>query len=175
MELSARKRQILRAIVEDYINTARPVGSKSVAKLSGLDVSTATIRIEMGELTRAGYLEQPHTSAGRIPAPLAYRFYMNELIAEQRLSVQDTKQINDALRERLAQLDTMVAELTGMISELSNHPVYTLLRSRAYLAGAAQVLESTDYSEIEKARQLLAFIDDSPKLPLPRKDVITDE
>ena len=71
MELTERKKRILRAIIESYIATAEPVGSKAVAQLAGLDVSSATIRNEMSDLTDMGYLEQPHTSAGRIPPPPA--------------------------------------------------------------------------------------------------------
>ena len=70
MELTNRKKQILRAIVEIYIATAEPVGSKAVAEQAGLDVSTATIRNEMADLTEMGYLEQRHTSAGRIPSAM---------------------------------------------------------------------------------------------------------
>jgi F0F1-type ATP synthase assembly protein I len=75
-----RKKTILRAIVESYIATAEPVGSKAVAELTGLTVSSATIRNDMADLTEMGYLEQPHTSAGRIPSPKGYRVYVNELM-----------------------------------------------------------------------------------------------
>ena len=80
MELTERKKRILRAIIESYIATAEPVGSKAVAQLAGLDVSSATIRNEMSDLTDMGYLEQPHTSAGRIPSPAGYRLYVTELM-----------------------------------------------------------------------------------------------
>ena len=80
MELTDRKRRILRAIIETYIATAEPVGSKMVAERAGLDVSSATIRNEMADLTDMGLLEQPHTSAGRIPSPKGYRLYVNELM-----------------------------------------------------------------------------------------------
>ena len=79
MELNERKKQILRAVVENYIDTAEPVSSKSISEASGLGLSPATIRNEMSELTSMGYLEQPHTSAGRVPTPQGYRIYVNEL------------------------------------------------------------------------------------------------
>jgi heat-inducible transcriptional repressor len=72
-ELSARKQKILKAIVDLYVRTAEPVGSKTIAQLPDMDFSSATIRNEMAELTNLGYLEQPHTSAGRIPSPAGYR------------------------------------------------------------------------------------------------------
>ena len=79
MELSERKKKILRAVIECYVQNAEPVGSKAVAQWAGLDVSSATIRNEMAELSELGYLEQPHTSAGRIPSAKGYRLYVNEL------------------------------------------------------------------------------------------------
>lgn len=87
MELSERKKQILRAVVENYIQTAEPVGSKAIVASAGLKVSSATIRNEMAELENLGYLEQPHTSAGRIPSPKGYRLYVNELMEEHRLTM----------------------------------------------------------------------------------------
>jgi transcriptional regulator of heat shock response len=171
--LSERKKLILRVIVEDYINYGRPISSKIAAESPLLDVSSATIRNEMLELTKLGYLEQPHTSAGRIPSPLAYRLYLNDLMLEQRLNVQETANINQALRERLLQLDTMIAELSRMIGEISNHPVYSLLRSRAVLSGASALLDRQGYDDVEKARQLLAYIDGSEALPLPEPEKVS--
>ena len=80
MELTERKKKILRAIVDSYIYTAEPVGSKAIAALPDINFSSATIRNEMAELTTMGYLEQPHTSAGRVPSPAGYRLYVDELM-----------------------------------------------------------------------------------------------
>ena len=87
MDLTDRKKRILKAVVEDYIRTAEPVGSKAIAQEMGGSVSSATIRNELSDLSDMGYLEQPHTSAGRIPSPKGYRLYVNELMERQRLSV----------------------------------------------------------------------------------------
>ena len=97
MELSDRKRQILKVVVEDYVRTAEPVGSKAIAAEMGGSVSSATIRNELSDLTEMGYLEQPHTSAGRRPSPKGYRLYVNELMEEQRLSLAETEKINQSL------------------------------------------------------------------------------
>ena len=104
MELSDRKKLILRAVVENYIQTAEPVGSKAIVASAGLKVSSATIRNEMAELETLGLLEQPHTSAGRIPSPQGYRLYVNELMEEHRLTIQETQKINDALHLKIRQL-----------------------------------------------------------------------
>ena len=94
MELSERKKQILRAVVENYIQTAEPVGSKAIVASAGLKVSSATIRNEMAELENLGYLEQPHTSAGRIPSPKGYRLYVNELMERRSLSREEEEKLN---------------------------------------------------------------------------------
>lgn len=126
MDLSDRKKKILRAVVENYINTAEPVGSKTIAKETDMGLSSATIRNEMAELTRLGILEQPHTSAGRVPSPLGYRIYVNELMREYRLSVEEAQEINNALRQRIAQLDEIISEVGNVLSELTNYPAYAL-------------------------------------------------
>lgn len=126
MELSDRKKKILRAVVDRYVETAEPVGSKSVAADCGLQVSSATIRNEMAELENLGLLEQPHTSAGRIPTSLGYRVYVNELMDRQRLSIEDTEIINKALRSRVQQLDKIISEAGRVTSQLTNYPAYAL-------------------------------------------------
>ena len=81
MALSERKKKILAAVVDEYIKTAEPVSSKAIAETGSLGCSSATIRNELAELVALGYLEQPHTSAGRVPTPAGYRLYVNELIS----------------------------------------------------------------------------------------------
>ena len=97
MSLSDRKRRILKAIIDEYIENAEPVGSKIIAARGRLDVSPATIRNEMSELEELGYLEQPHISAGRVPSTAGYRLYVNELMQPQQISVSEAEAINRAL------------------------------------------------------------------------------
>ena len=130
MALSDRKKRILRAIVEAYIATAEPVGSKTVAQLAGLDVSTATIRNEMADLTDQGYLEQPHTSAGRIPSAAGYRLYVNELMDRQQLTIQETQRINDALNLKMEELDRVIDRAGKVLSQLSDYPVFTMAAAK---------------------------------------------
>ena len=86
MELTERKKKVLRSVVDLYIRTAEPVGSKAITELPDMNYSSATIRNEMADLTAMGYLEQPHTSAGRIPSPAGYRLYVDELMLDYRLT-----------------------------------------------------------------------------------------
>lgn len=126
MGLSERKKKILRAVVESYVQTAEPVGSKAILELADLNVSSATIRNELADLTEQGYLEQPHTSAGRIPSPKGYRLYVNELMEEQRLSIEETRQINEALHLKMKELDKVIDQAGRMVSQLTNYPAFAL-------------------------------------------------
>lgn len=126
MDLSDRKRRILRAIIEHYIETAEPVGSKSIASMPGLDVSSATIRNEMADLDALGLLEQPHTSAGRIPSSKGYRIYVNELMDEYRLDMQETKRLNEALRLKMRELDQVIDQAGRIVSQLTRYPAFAL-------------------------------------------------
>ena len=126
MELTGRKRRILRAIIESYIQTAEPVGSKAVAACLDLDISSATIRNEMADLETMGLLEKPHTSAGRIPSPRGYRLYVNELMEEHKLSLQETQRINEALHLKMAELDRVLSEAGRVVSQLTNYPAFAL-------------------------------------------------
>ncbi len=124
MELSDRKKKILKAVVDNYIETAEPVGSKAIA--ADLGLSSATIRNEMAELEAMGYLEQPHTSAGRIPSPLGYRIYVNELMRRHKLSLEETERINSALHSRIQQFDQLLSNVGQLTSQLTNLPAYAL-------------------------------------------------
>ena len=89
MKLDERKKKILSSVVEDYIESAEPVGSKTLVEKYHLDYSSATIRNEMKLLEEEGYLEQPHVSAGRIPSTKGYRYYVDNLMKERKLSMVD--------------------------------------------------------------------------------------
>lgn len=126
MELSERKQKILKAIVDLYIRTAEPVGSKTIAALPDMDFSSATIRNEMAELTNLGFLEQPHTSAGRIPSPAGYRFYIDRLMQDYRLSVDETQSINQAMELRMQEFDRAMSQVGKLVSQLTNLPAYAM-------------------------------------------------
>lgn len=123
VELTDRKKQILKVVVVDYVRTAEPVGSKAIAAEMG-GVSSATIRNELSDLTELGYLEQPHTSAGRVPSPKGYRLYVNELMERQRLSIAETERINQSLQMRMEELDRVISQAGRAVSSLMNYPAY---------------------------------------------------
>lgn len=126
MELTARKKQILKIVVESYIDTAEPLGSKAIAQRMPEKVSSATVRNELAELSDMGYLEQPHTSAGRIPSAKGYRLYVNELMERKPLSDEEAAQINDALRQELKGTDQVIAKTGQMVSSFVDYPTYAV-------------------------------------------------
>ena len=137
MELSERKKKVLRSVVDLYIRTAEPVGSKAITELPDMNYSSATIRNEMAELTTMGYLEQPHTSAGRVPSAAGYRLYVDELMLDYRLSVDETKSITSAIEEKMNRVDKMMEKVAKLVSQATNLPAI----SAASRQGGAAVLK----------------------------------
>ena len=126
MELTERKKKILRAIVDNYIQTAEPVGSKVLSAMPGIGCSSATIRNEMAALPQMGLLEQPHTSAGRIPSPAGYRLYVDELMQDYRLSVDETQSLNQALELKMQEVDKVISQVSKMVSNMTNLPAVAM-------------------------------------------------
>ena len=119
--LSDRKKKILQLIIEDYIETAEPVGSRTIARKYNLGISPATIRNEMSDLELLGYLEQPHTSAGRIPSAAAYRYYVDSLVKPDTLSPNDVALINSWYRERVHSIDDIFQSTAKILSRMSKN------------------------------------------------------
>ena len=130
MDLTERKKQILKRVVEDYIAAAEPVGSKALAEEMGGSVSSATIRNELADLVEMGYLEQPHTSAGRVPSPKGYRLYVNELMEKREVSEAEAEEINEQLKSKLSGTDSVIAKAGQMVSSIVNYPVYSVTGGR---------------------------------------------
>jgi len=126
MELTERKKKVLRSVVDLYIRTAEPVGSKAITELPDMKYSSATIRNEMADLTTMGYLEQPHTSAGRIPSAAGYRLYVDELMLDYRLSMDETKSINSAIEEKMQRVDKMVEKVAKLVSQATDLPAISV-------------------------------------------------
>ena len=118
MEISERKKKILAAVVDEYVLTAEPVGSKAIAQKAGLGCSSATIRNELAELVNMGYLEQPHTSAGRIPSELGYRFYVDSLMHRYSLTIDEISNLQKSMDRKYNQLESVVSEISDISAEI---------------------------------------------------------
>ena len=126
MELTERKKKVLRTIVDLYIRTAEPVGSKAISEMPDMNYSSATIRNEMADLLAMGYLEQPHTSAGRIPSPAGYRLYIDELMADYRLSMDETHSISASLEDKIQRVDQMMEKVAKLVSQATDLPAISI-------------------------------------------------
>ena len=172
MELTERKKKVLRSVVDLYIRTAEPVGSKAITELPDMNYSSATIRNEMADLTAMGYLEQPHTSAGRIPSAAGYRLYVDELMMDYRLTLDETHSINTAIEEKMQRVDRMVEKVAKLVSQATDLPAISLAsrhggatvkRFDLILAGAGSIILVLMLSNDEVVNKLI-------KLPLHLED-----
>ncbi|CAB1129636.1 Heat-inducible transcription repressor HrcA [Candidatus Hydrogenisulfobacillus filiaventi] len=124
--MDARKRRVLQALVTDYIATAEPVGSRTLVRKYGLGVSSATVRNEMADLEEAGYLEQPHTSAGRIPSDKGYRYYVDELMPPAPVDRDTRDRIRAALRTRVREIRWLLHQAGQLVSAITHYPTVVL-------------------------------------------------
>ncbi len=120
-ELNERKKAILRSIVDDYIHTAQPVGSRTISRKHELGLSSATIRNEMADLEELGYIAQPHTSAGRVPSDKGYRFYVDNLVQIQELANEEMQRIRSAMDEHIGELGELVKRAATLISAVTGY------------------------------------------------------
>ncbi len=127
MTLDDRKKRIMQAIVEDYIQTAEPVGSRSISKKPELNLSAATIRNEMGDLEEMGLLTQPHTSAGRVPTTGGYRLYVDSLMEKYEMTANEIAEIRHAASKKTRELEKIVRDVASAFSALSGLPVIGML------------------------------------------------
>ena len=116
-----RKKKILQAIIEEYIDTAEPVSSGSIVKKYGLDLSSATIRNEMADLEKVGYIEKPHTSSGRVPSAKGYRLYVDELMNDKKISLSEIKYIQSKLMAKVNEIEDLTKIATSTISEVTHY------------------------------------------------------
>ena len=119
--LDGRKKKVLQAIVEEYVNTAEPVSSSSLTNHEDLNYSSATIRNEMADLEKAGYLEKTHTSSGRIPSEKGYRYYVDELLQDDNISLEEIKYISEKLETKVNEIEDLTKIATTTISEITHY------------------------------------------------------
>ena len=119
--LDNRKKRILQAVVDEYVNTAEPVSSATLVKKYNLDYSSATVRNELAELETNGYLDKPHTSAGRVPSAKGYRFYVDELIKDDNISIEEIKYIQEKLQTKVNEIQDLTKIATTTLSEITHY------------------------------------------------------
>ena len=149
MELDERKEKILKAIIQNYLETGEPVGSRTISKYSDLKLSSATIRNEMSDLEELGYIIQPHTSAGRIPSDKGYRFYVDQLIHEKETEV---TQVRDMVIQRVDRVELLLKQMAKLLASNTNYDkdqVYTAFQSGSRETPDCHCFRRQHYQELD--------------------------
>lgn len=160
MDLTERHKNLLRAIIEKYIETAEPVGSETIEKEASLGVSPATIRNEMVRLTNMGYLKQPHTSAGRVPTSVGMKFYVDQLMEEKSLSLKDEVAIKEELAEPNEPYEKLLRHTARALADQTRSlALVTDDFGDIYSAGMANILDMPEFYDIDITRAVLSMLD----------------
>jgi heat-inducible transcriptional repressor len=165
MDLTPRQTQILKAIMEEYIDTAEPVGSQVIEKKYSLGVSPATIRNEMAFLTEKGYLRQPHTSAGRIPTSVGMRFFVDHLMQEKKLSVAEEVTAREQVWDSRFDFDKLMRQATlALAAKTKTLSIAATDDGDVYYSGVANILEMPEFFDIDVTRTVLTLLDQQSRL-----------
>ncbi len=160
IDLTERQKNLLRSIIEKYIETAEPIGSETIEKEAKLGVSPATIRNEMVKLTALGYLKQPHTSAGRIPTSMGMKFYVDQLMEEKSLSLRDEVAIKEELKDQKDEFEKLLKHATlALANQTHSLSIATDEQGDIYSAGMANILDMPEFYDIDITRAVLSMLD----------------
>lgn len=162
LELDERKKRILEAIVRDYLQTAEPVGSRTIWRAYMPDLSPATIRNEMADLEAMGFIVQPHTSAGRIPTDLGYRFYVDYLMKNRQLTSKEDEIINEGLKAVHQDVEDALHQTLRVLSQLLEYAsvVATLNnKTRVYSSGFSQMLKQPEFTDLNYTRHVMEVVE----------------
>ncbi|MDD2373197.1 MAG: heat-inducible transcriptional repressor HrcA [Syntrophomonadaceae bacterium] len=129
MTLDERKKLILESIIKDYVETAEPVGSRAVVKKHGLKISAATVRNEMSDLEDMGYLEQPYTSAGRIPSQKGFRYYVDCMMEQENLDDKETEVLLHLLDDSFQEVNDLVQKIGHFLAQITNYTSFVIVPS----------------------------------------------
>jgi heat-inducible transcriptional repressor len=163
--LTSRQTQILKAVVDEYIKTALPVGSASLDKKYNLGVSPATIRAEMVNLTLMKYLKQPHTSAGRIPTPTAMKFYINQLMEEKQLGVAEEVKAKEQVWDARNDFDKLMSEATKSLSDKTHSLAISATEDgEIWRAGMKNVFDNPEFADLEICQDIFSMIEEVSQL-----------
>ena len=162
MNLSDRQIKILKAIIEEYIESAQAVGSETLEKKYQLSVSPATIRNEMVQLTNSGYLKKPHKSAGRVPTPMALKYYVSRLLEPGVMPVSEEVSVKEKIWNVRHQRQELISEAVHTLAERSKSlAVASTDDGQLFYAGSPNILDYPEFFDIDLTRAVLAHLDRS--------------
>lgn len=164
--LSARQIQILKLLIDEYIETAEPVGSESLDKKYNLGVSPATIRNEMSTLIRAGFLKQIHTSSGRVPTPKAMKLYVDQLMEEKQMSLAEEVKAKEGVDKGKGDIDRLMNEATHALALQTGSLAVAAVDSydKIWHAGYANVFQNPEFADMMVCESLFSMIDEVERI-----------
>ena len=131
MKLDERKKAILEAVVKEYVRTAEPIGSRAIVKKRNLGVSPATVRNEMADLEEMGFLEQPHTSSGRIPSENGFRYFVDYMMVKEQFTPEEEEYLRNMLSQKIEDISTVIRRTGNVLAQFTNYAsVVITLRCR---------------------------------------------
>ena len=160
MFLDERKKRILQAIVNDYVKFAEPIASKIIADKYDLDLSSATIRNEMAELEELGLIEKTHTSSGRVPSDLGYRYYVDSLMDYYDVSNEELTN----LAEYLEGCGKMLTDISRMLSGLTHYTTISMDKNDMVLYGRNNVFDYPEFRDIERLRKFMYLMEEEERI-----------
>lgn len=169
--LSSRQEHVLNAVVQTHIETALPVGSRCVTGQAGLECSPATVRNEMGQLEDLGFLEQPHTSSGRVPTDQGYRYYVDHCLNAESFEDRFLGEIENSLAGTDGDIEEVAEEASGTLAQLS-HEISLILTGeqgarrgmKLYVRGSSYLFEKPEFRDVEKIRGLFFALEEKMTL-----------
>lgn len=164
--LTARQTQILKSLVDEYIETAEPVGSETLDKKYNLGVSSATIRNEMADLTDMGFLRQPHTSAGRTPSSKAMKFYINQLMEEKQMSLAEEVKAKEEVWDARQDMENLLDEATQALAQRTRALAVACVQegNKVWHSGYANVFLNPEFADLEATANLFAFLEEAKRM-----------
>jgi len=163
--ITARQTQILKTLIDEYIETAEPVGSQALEKKYNLGVSPATVRNEMAALTSSGYLRQPHISSGRVPSPKAMKFYVDQLMEEKQMSLADEVKAKEEVWDSREDVDKLLEDAVKALAERTrNVAVAATDEGKVWHAGYANIFANPEFSDLRDCANLFSFLDETQRI-----------
>jgi len=162
-----RRKEVLAAAIDTYVNNAVPVSSEMLVRDFGLNLSPATVRNCLAELEELGYLTHPHTSAGRVPTQAGYRYYVDNLMSEIKLIEREKTRIESDYRKHIGELETILDETSKMLSEITHYAgivSFSDWHHRMFYKGTSFILEQPEFRDLARIRHLLKALEEKEGL-----------
>lgn len=179
LELSDRKKRILKSVISDYVETAEPIGSFTIKRQHLHDISSATIRNEMKELESLGLITHPHTSAGRIPTDKGYRYYVDNLMKKRQVSKKESYSIKAGIKKIGRGMEEILRGTLRAVSSILDYAsiivTFGRQKPRVYSAGVSHILKQPEFQDIKHARHLLEAIEKEEPLAKMFEEFVTEK